>query len=234
LEPGQKADVVKILKAELPWSLLAVAWLPDDQALAVREQLRQVMDLFPFASCVPFANSVPLAQAQERSRTGILLRAAAHEAPAGELLVRIETLLGLTGADVLRYADPRRGQRRAMRLARHGENAQLEAFVLAGDTSAQAWIRTLLQDELPTQAYGRLLLSPGARPPVAVQSRGKLVCTCFNVTDLEIAHCLADVEGEPTVRLAALQAGLKCGSNCGSCIPELKRLVRLAPAAVQA
>jgi assimilatory nitrate reductase catalytic subunit len=233
-QPELKHAAVKILKAELPWSLLAVAWLPDDQALAVREQLRQVMDLFPFASCVPFANSVPLAQAQERSRTGILLRAAAHEAPAGELLVRIETLLGLTGADVLRYADPRRGQRRAMRLARHGENAQLEAFVLAGDTSAQAWIRTLLQDELPAQAYGRLLLSPGAKPPVAVQSRGKLVCTCFNVTDLEIAHCLADVEGDPAVRLAALQAGLKCGSNCGSCIPELKRLVRLAPAAVQA
>jgi assimilatory nitrate reductase catalytic subunit len=233
-QPELKHAAVKILKAELPWSLLALAWLPDDQALAVREQLRQVMDLFPFASCVPFANSVPLAQAQERSRTGILLRAGAHEAPDGELLARIEALLGLTGADVLRYADPRRGQRRAMRLARHGENAQLEAFVLAGDTSAQAWIRTLLQDELPTQAYGRLLLSPGARPPVAVQSRGKLVCTCFNVTDLEIAHCLADVEGEPTVRLAALQAGLKCGSNCGSCIPELKRLVRLAPAAVQA
>jgi assimilatory nitrate reductase catalytic subunit len=225
-QPELKHAAVKILKAELPWSLLALAWLADDQALSVREQLRQVMDLFPFASCVPFANSVPLAQAGERSRTGILLRAAAHEAPPADLLQRIEALLGLTGADVLRYADPRRGQRRAMRLARHGENAQLAAFMLAGDTSAQAWIRTLLQDELPAQAYGRLLLSPGAKPPVAVQSRGKLVCTCFNVTDHEIAQCLADVEGEPAARLAALQGGLKCGTNCGSCIPELKRMVR--------
>jgi hypothetical protein len=56
--------------------------------------------------------------------------------------------------------------------------------VLAGDTSAQAWIKTLLQDELPAQAYGRLLLLPGAKAPVAVQSRGKLVCTCFNVSDM--------------------------------------------------
>jgi assimilatory nitrate reductase catalytic subunit len=232
-QPELKHAAVKILKAELPWSVLAMAWLPDDQALSVREQLRQVMDLFPFASCVPFANSVPLAQAAERSRTGILLRAAAHEVPVGDLLARVEALLGLSGDDVLRYADPRRGQRRAMRLARHGENAQLEAFMLAGDVSAQAWIRTLLQDELPAQAYGRLLLSPGAKPPVAVQSRGNLVCTCLNVTDQEIAQCLADVEGDPAARLATLQAGLKCGTNCGSCIPELKQLVHLTPAAVQ-
>ena len=225
-QPELKHAAVKILKADLPWSLLAVAWLPQDQALAAREQLREVMDLFPFASCVPFSNSVLLTQAAERSRTGIALRAAGHEAPAPELLVRIETLLGLTGAEVLRYADPRRGQRRAMRLARHGDNTHLEAFLLAGDTSAQAWIRTLLQDEQPAQAYGRLLLSPGARPPVAVRSRGQLVCTCFNVTDREIAEELATCEGDNANRLAGLQAALQCGTHCGSCIPELKRMVR--------
>ncbi|MFC5497958.1 molybdopterin-dependent oxidoreductase [Caenimonas terrae] len=225
-QPELKHAAVKILKAELPWSLLALGWLSEDTALAVREQLRAVMELFPFASCVPFSNSVPLAQAAKGSRTGILLRAAAHEAPPAELLARIEALLGLDGPEVLRYADPRRGQRRAMRLARHGADARLEAFVLAGDISAQAWIRTLLQDELPAQAYGRLLLSPGAKAPVAVQSRGKLVCTCFNVTDLQIGECLADSAGDEAARLAALQADLRCGTNCGSCIPELKRLAR--------
>ena len=225
-QPELKHAAVKILKADLPWSLLAVAWLPQDQALAAREQLREVMELFPFASCVPFSNSVLLAQAAERSRTGVVLRAAGHEAPRPELLARIEALLGLTGVEVLRYADPRRGQRRTMRLARHGDNTHLEAFLLAGDTSAQAWIRTLLQDELPAQAYGRLLLSPGARPPVAVRSRGQLVCTCFNVTDREIAEELATRAGDDTNRLAGLQAALQCGTNCGSCIPELKRMVR--------
>ena len=92
----------------------------------------------------------------------MLLRAAAHEAPADELLARIEALLGLDGADALRYADRKKGQRRAMRLVRHGAETRLEGFVLAGDTSAEAWIKTLLQDELPAQAYGRLLLVPGA------------------------------------------------------------------------
>ncbi|MDB5875262.1 MAG: assimilatory nitrate reductase alpha subunit apoprotein [Ramlibacter sp.] len=215
-QPELKHAAVKILKAELPWSLLGVAWLPDDEALHVREELRQVMALFPFASCVPFG----------RERSGVLLRAAAHEAPPDELMARIEGLLGLAGADALRYADRKKGQRRAMRLGRHGEEARLEAFVLAGDTSAQAWIKTLLQDELPAQSYGRLLLVPGAKAPVAVQSRGKQVCTCFNVTDAAITDHLAHSTGSETDRLASLQAGLQCGTNCGSCVPELKRMVR--------
>jgi assimilatory nitrate reductase catalytic subunit len=215
-QPELKHAAVKILKAELPWSLLAVAWLPDGESLHAREELKQVMALFPFASCVPFG----------RERSGLLLRAAAHEAPPDELLARIETLMGLAGADTLRYADRKKGQRRAMRLVRRGDDARLESFVLAGDTSAQAWISTLLQDELPAQAYGRLLLAPGAKAPVAVQSRGKQVCTCFNVTDTDIADHLAACRGPEATRLDSLQSELRCGTNCGSCVPELKRLVR--------
>jgi len=155
-----------------------------------------------------------------------LLRAAAHEAPPDELLARIESLMGLAGDDTLRYADRKKGQRRAMHLVRRDNEARLESFVLAGDTSAQAWIRTLLQDELPAQAFGRLLLVPGAKPPVAVQSRGKQVCTCFNVTDTDIADRLAGCSGPEATRLASLQSELRCGTNCGSCVPELKRMVR--------
>src|SRR6185369_725301 len=146
--------------------------------------------------------------------------------PPEHLIERIEELLGLDSPNVLRYADSRKGQRRAMRLVRRGEEARLEAFLLAGDTSAQAWIKTLLQDELPAQAYGRLLLVPGAKAPVAVQSRGRQVCTCFNVTDAEIGQFLGNCAGNETQRLDALQAKLQCGTNCGSCVPELKRMVR--------
>ncbi|MFD0666525.1 nitrate reductase [Ramlibacter sp. MAHUQ-53] len=224
-QPELKHAAVKILKAEMPWSLLAVAWLPEDDALAVREQCRQMMTRFPFATCVPFG----------RERTGLLLRAAAYEAPPAEVLARLESLLGLSGADAIRYADPRKGQRRAMRLARQADGeARLEAFVLAGDTTSEAWIKALLQDELPAQAYGRLLLSPGAKAPVAVQARGKQVCTCFNITEDAIRDRLATCHGGPDARLASLQADLKCGTNCGSCVPELKRLVRATMPAAQA
>jgi assimilatory nitrate reductase catalytic subunit len=224
-QPELKHAAVKILKAELPWSLLAMAWLPEDAALAARRALQPLMAMFPFATCVPFSGST-----QDAQRSGILFRAAAHDAPADALLAQIEVLLGLQGADTLRYADRRRGQRRSVRLVRRGdESAGLEAFLLGGDTSAEAWIATLLREELPAQSYGRLLLSPGARAPLAVQSRGKPVCTCFNVTDLAIQAELGRRSGTADERLAALQGTLKCGTNCGSCIPELKRMVRVTP-----
>jgi assimilatory nitrate reductase catalytic subunit len=221
-QPELKHVPVKILKAELPWSLLAMAWLPDDDALAARRALQALMAAFPFAACVPFSGA-------DGSRGGLLFRAAAYEAPDDALLSRIEGLLGLQAPDTLRYADRRRGQRRAARLARRADGARLEAFLLGGDTSAEAWIATVLREELPAQDYGRLLLSPGARAPVAVQSRGKPVCTCFNVTDLAIERQLRGCDGSPAERLAALQGALKCGTNCGSCIPELKRRVRSTP-----
>ena len=227
-QPELKHAAVKILKAELPWALLGVAWLPEGQALTAREALKSLMALFPFASCVPFSNHLPLTAPAEQQRTGLLFRAAGYEAPADELIETIERLLGLSASDVLRYADKRKGQRRAVRLARYGEQAQLEGFVLAGDISAESWIKTLLQDELPAQAYGRLLLQPGAKPPVAVQSRGKLVCTCLNVTDAAIDAHLSALWGTDEEKLSSLQATLKCGTNCGSCIPELKRHVRSA------
>lgn len=215
-QPELKHTAVKVLKADLPWRLLGVAWLPEDKAQIAREQLKPLMSAFAFATCVPFG----------RERTGVLFRAAAFEAAPDELLQKIEGILGLGGAEVLHYADKRRGQRRSMRLATVGDRVQLEGFVLGGDISAEVWVKPLLQDELPAQAYGRLLLIPGVKAPVAVQSRGRQVCTCFNVAEPEILSQLQSGAGSADDRLAQLQGALKCGTNCGSCIPELKRLVR--------
>ncbi|MBC7599895.1 MAG: molybdopterin-dependent oxidoreductase [Polaromonas sp.] len=241
-QPELKHTAVKILKAELPWTLLAMAWLPFGHSLAAREQLKPLMKTFAFASCVPFSNNTPLVAGvgnAQSERVGVLFRAASHEAPQGDVLVQIERILGLNSADCLHYIDKKKGQRRAARLQRLDDRADLTGFLLAGDTSAEAWIKTLLQDELPAQAYGRLLLLPGAKAPVAVQSRGKLVCTCLNVTDAAIQAHLLSLQHGPALsesgvgylasedeRLASLQKTLQCGTNCGSCVPELKRMVR--------
>ena len=99
--------------------------------------------------------------------------------------------------------------------------------MLAGDISAEAWIRPLLQDEQPAQAFGRLLLVPGAKPPVATVARGRQVCSCFDVGEARITEALGNCGGTPDEQLAQLQSTLQCGTNCGSCLPEVKRLVRL-------
>ena len=216
-QPELKHAAVKIIKAELPWKLLGVAWLDADDALRAREQLKGLMQAFAFAACVPFG----------RERSGVLFRAAAHEAPDEALLQRIEGVLGLTAHGVLHYADKRRGQRRSMRLAPMGSETRLEGFMLAGDISAEAWVKPLLQDELPAQAYGRLLLIPGAQAPVAVASRGKQVCSCFDVSERQIDTALQAMAGTADAQLQQLQERLKCGTNCGSCLPELERMVQL-------
>ena len=223
-QPELKHAAVKVLKAELPWTLLGVAWLPEASALTALTELRQLMPSFEFASCVPFG----------RERTGVLFRAAAHEAPEPALVERIEALLGLSTPDTLRYADKRRQQRRSARLQRCGDDITLEAFLLAGDTSAEGWIKTLLQDELPAGRYGRLLLMPGAAAPVAVVAKSPQVCTCFNVSEDAIRSELPRCGGADDQRLAQLQGQLKCGTNCGSCIPELRRLVKAVPASLVA
>ncbi len=216
-QPELKHAAVRILKAELPWRLLCVVWLPAADALRAREQLKPLMQAFPFATVVPFG----------RERSGVLLRAAAYEPADDAMLERIEAMLGLGAKGVLHYADKRRGQRRSMHVVSAADGTRLDGFMLAGDISAEAWVKPLLQDELPAQAYGRLLLIPGAKAPVAVVARGKQVCSCFDVSETQITGCLGALAGTADDRLARLQDTLKCGTNCGSCVPELKRLVRL-------
>jgi len=226
-QPELKHAAVQVAKAELPWNLLAMAWLPQAQALSVRQQLAGLMRELPFASCVPFSSA---GSGDAGPRTGVLLRGAGHEAPAGDLLARIESLLGLAVPDAVRYVDRGRGQYRAAKLSRPTAGADtattLQAVLLGGDTRSAGWMRTLLQEELPADAYRRLLLVPSTLPPVAVQSRGKPVCVCLNVTDVAITQRLAACHGSDAERLGQLQGALRCGTQCGSCVPELKRMVR--------
>jgi assimilatory nitrate reductase catalytic subunit len=72
---------------------------------------------------------------------------------------------------------------------------------------------------------GRLLLSPQSTAPKGFKSRGRAVCNCFNISETEIVQALDEFDGPPEAQLAALQGNLKCGTNCGSCIPELKKIV---------
>ena len=233
-QPELKHAAVKVLKAEMPWQLVAMAWLPAATAQATRQAVRTLLQDQSFVSCVPFGDMGD-AGSDGRQPSGLLLRAAAYDTPPPALLDALEQLLGLDSTQTLRYADARRGQRRAVRLERPqgegatGSDAHVQAVLLSGDTRAEGWIRALVQDRLPAQFFGRQLLSSQAHAPAGVAARGKVVCSCFGVTETAIQARLADCSGSDDERLAALQGALKCGTNCGSCLPELKRMVRSQP-----
>jgi assimilatory nitrate reductase catalytic subunit len=94
---------------------------------------------------------------------------------------------------------------------------------LAGDVAAEAWLRDLFERRQSVTELGAALLAPGRG--VLARPRGRLVCTCLNVSEREVADFVSSAPaGEPDL-LDRLQARLRCGTNCGSCLPELKRLV---------
>jgi assimilatory nitrate reductase catalytic subunit len=237
-QPELKHSAVKIERAALPWSLLAAAWLPQDEALAALAALRALMGEFAFAAVVPFGRE-PL-DSDGSSTLGVMFRAADAQAPAPAMLAVLEKIFGLAGPSLIRYADPAAGQHRAMLLSPGSSTSSstnaavsqasrslqtLQAFLLAGDTSAESWIRTLLQERLPAQGYGRLLLRAGSVAPAAVVARGRQVCACFDVTEAAIQAAARAAAGNADERLAALQRQLQCGTQCGSCLPEVRRLV---------
>ncbi len=216
LQPELKHAAVRIEPAELPWQLAAAAWLPAAQAHAVRERLRALFDRFGYASCVPFGR-------EPDDRLGLRFRAALA-APADDALLReVETALGLVDGPVLRYADARSGQRRVLALQTDGA---LRAFMLAGDTAADDWVLPLLQQGQPAAAFGRALLAASRQPPQPVAPPSRQVCACHDVSELRIADALGRIDGAADERLRALQAELRCGTECGSCLPALKSLVQ--------
>jgi assimilatory nitrate reductase catalytic subunit len=221
-QPELKHATVKLIKADLPWQVAARAWLPAEQALALRAQLMAHAAHLPYAMCVPFGRDD---DSRNSGRVGVWLRAAAAEAPAVEWLRSVESLLGLDDGRALRYADARHATYRSVGLQRSAEVTHLDAFLLAGDTRAAPWMSELLAERLPADAYGRALLAGSAQPPSALPARGAQVCTCFDVTAPQIDAVLARCSGTPEAQLAQLQAALKCGTNCGSCLPALRKQI---------
>ncbi|ODP91953.1 hypothetical protein A9502_13115 [Klebsiella pneumoniae] len=50
---------------------------------------------------------------------------------------------------------------------------------------------------------------------------GRIVCSCFGVGEWSINEAIAS----GCASVGALGGKLKCGTNCGSCVPELNALL---------
>jgi assimilatory nitrate reductase catalytic subunit len=219
-QPELKHAAIKIVKAQLPWRMVAFGFLPDDAAWRAQAALAGALKHVGYASLVRFG----------RARCGVLLRAAHHEAPALPWLEGIAHTFNLQrGAGVLHYADKRAGIERRIKLARQTNGAvQVQAALLVGDTQAESWLKAYLESGESVATLSRLLLAPGAVAPAGFTARGKTVCSCFDVRDDAITAALANATGDQHARLRTVQDKLKCGTNCGSCVPELKRLVQMS------
>jgi assimilatory nitrate reductase catalytic subunit len=89
-------------------------------------------------------------------------------------------------------------------------------------------VKSLFAAEALTDDQRRMLLSGKSVDGLA--SAGPIVCACFGVGRTTIGDAVA--AGARSAEQIGAQ--LKAGTNCGSCIPELKRLIAQARAVVPA
>jgi assimilatory nitrate reductase catalytic subunit len=152
-----------------------------------------------------------------RDSPGVRFAIAAEMAPQERILEEIDAVFGLDAPGTACYDDSKRNIGRRILL----EGNTVRAVRLSGDTRSESWLKELWERAAPAGELRRYLLLPVETPPGLPALRGRTVCNCFNVSEREIDAFLAKSNS-----IAALQASLKCGTNCGSCLPELRRKAR--------
>ena len=130
--------------------------------------------------------------------------------------------------EAIEYRDPARG---VVRLAYVGADGLEECLFFGppGSLPDAGAVIGLFAKRAPLDDDCRLALLGGALDKTA--PTGRIVCTCFQV-GIETIRAAIESEGIEDVR--ALGRKLRAGTNCGSCIPELKEILIQSRAALAA
>ncbi|WP_339900234.1 nitrate reductase [uncultured Gilvimarinus sp.] len=95
-------------------------------------------------------------------------------------------------------------------------------FSTATDKKSAAEMRWLEQQlGRAIDASGRFAILAGI-PGAGVEDEGAMVCSCFQVGEKTIRKAISG----GCASVEALGEKINCGTNCGSCIPELKAMLR--------
>jgi assimilatory nitrate reductase catalytic subunit len=207
-QPELKHAAIRVEKLNLPWQLVVMR-VAGDAATDWLTRVQPLLREFTYAAAGMFGRDLP----------SIILRARHETAPALELIARLDALLEFDHESSLTYADSRRGISKRVMI----EQGKVTGVRLIGETAARDWLKEVMAQGSAAETVRPWVLAPLTEPPVGSRSRGRIVCNCFDVAE-------QDIRSEITrgADLASLQATFKCGTECGSCMPELKRLVDLA------
>jgi assimilatory nitrate reductase catalytic subunit len=226
-QPELKFAAIKVAKANLPWHLSAFGWFDQATALSLQHRLRALFSNSTFATATLFGRD------DARQQTGVSLTLANLEPFEPDLLEQIRKLFAFDQAtghkSVMTYRDSRKAVERHLIIEQSAEKKLLSCVLLTGsviDLEARVWLKQYLETLTDVSALGRKLLSPGKVAPAPVEARGKIICNCFDVSERSIKACLSQAATTDSEHLLnVLQTKLACGTNCGSCLPELKGMV---------
>ncbi|WP_306607160.1 nitrate reductase [Azonexus sp.] len=206
-QPELKHTAVEVAKSELNYPLAVIRRCSDvAEALRVLDAARSLLPDFAYASVGLYGRASPL----------VVFRAATAEPATAPALAAIDRCFGLDGeTGAIVYTDAKRHiAKKAIAI-----DGQLFGVRLAGETVAQAWLKQAMAEGELDASLLRFALAPSAAAPTSTAPR-QIVCKCADVSDKQITTAI-----DAGADLTALQENLKCGTFCGGCIPDIKRLL---------
>jgi len=209
-QPELKHAAIKIEKVDLPWQMTVMRVCHD---LHLLQNIRTLLKHFDYASCGLYGRGAGM----------VILRAAHNTTPDNTIINQLDEMLGMTeGMPMLNYNDAKRGISKRILV----ENMQVTGVRLIGEILAAEWLREVMSQAEFTEQLRRWALAPLSAPPTGNNSRGKIICNCVDVAENTIIDNISR-----GADLVTLKSKLKCGTECGSCVPEINRLIKLhAPA----
>lgn len=196
-QPELKHAAVRIEPVELRWRLVAAR---RGDVLALHAALQPLLKTCAYASVRIEGDDL------------VVLRAAHTGAPEKGLGRLYEALDILTGEDTLEYRDARRGlDKRVI-----WRDNVIDGFVFAGDVTHADALLAKLREAAPWSGP-RFAVFSTQKQTNAVRDR--VVCNCRQVSESRIQAAIAGGANVPE-----LKATLGCGTVCGSCVPELRRM----------
>ena len=214
-QPELKHAAIRIEAAELPWRLVALRAATSEASetlLHWRNRLSPMLAQFDYAALTLTG----------RDDAVLKLHIASACALTADVLAEICNAFEFDTGRMTSYTDHSRS------IIKHADidssdgpmRGQITGLLFAGEIAATDWLCDLMLARLPLGESLRYLFAPTARIPNAPPAASRAICNCFGVTEAQILSVI-----ESGADLPALQTQLKCGTECGSCLPELRRMV---------
>lgn len=134
-------------------------------------------------------------------------------------------------AEWVELLDAAQGRYHGVRLLGRAQGAHLESVAFIAPTISlppRAWLASLFAKEILTRAE-RAHLVAGSLPQNQTDT-GEMLCACFGITRSAVQDA---IRRENLDDAAAVGRLLKAGTNCGSCLPEIRALITAARTAQQ-
>ena len=202
-QPELKHAAVRVEKLDYGWQVVAMR---SGDALRYLDRVRPLLREFPYASCGLYGRDVPV----------IVFRAAAPVPVGDEVIARLDAALAFDDqTQTMDYRDARKGVSKRALVA----DGVLIGVRLTGETAARDWLKEMIASSAPAADVRRWILAPVSKPLAGQVARGRVLCNCLDVPETQIRARFA-----AGATLDQVQTELKCGTSCGSCLPELRRI----------